>query len=477
MQSPRKIPGALALLTGGILAFVVALVWIMALREGERRGLLVEYEAFRASTALAEELRRDPAADAPAGFKITAFGIYDPDGIPSRISGDAPAFLDRESWQGMQRSGYGGGVPGALDMRILQERGRVTLVRFLGSQSAARQMMQQGWMMQQGQGMRPQGRRRAAGEGAAPGAGSAAPDPLPAAQLLWMRYDAGSVYLERAAYLGIALAVTLAVAGLYAVLIVLFNRNDRLRSRELQTRELVQLGEAARTLVHEIKNPLGIMRIHTASIRKRLAASGEESAAGTAIARSATIIDTEIHRLSGLADRIREFLKGGEGTPQSVVLHDFLQRFAARYRAEDASGSAAGTAAGVAAGTAVALRLEPECVDAQVRIDPERLTLALDNLVRNAREANAQGGRPDEPIVLALADSGREWLVSVRDSGPGIPPEVRARMFEPFFTTKEKGSGIGLALVRKIVEGSGGRLTYEPVAAGGSSFSIHLPRA
>ena len=326
-------------------------------------------------------------------------------------------------------------------------------------------MMQQGWMMQQGQGMRPQGRRRAAGEGAAPGAGSAAPDPLPAAQLLWMRYDAGSVYLERAAYLGIALAVTLAVAGLYAVLIVLFNRNDRLRSRELQTREQVQLGEAARPLVHEIKNPLGIMRIHTASIRKRLAASGEESAAGTAIARSATIIDTEIHRLSGLADRIREFLKGGEGTPQSVVLHDFLQRFAARYRAEDASG------------TAVALRLEPECVDAQVRMDPERLTLALDNLVRNAREANAQGGRPDDPIVLALADSGREWLVSVRDSGPGIPPEVRARMFEPFFTTKEKGSGIGLALVRKIVEGSGGRLTYEPVAAGGSSFSIHLPRA
>jgi signal transduction histidine kinase len=76
---------------------------------------------------------------------------------------------------------------------------------------------------------------------------------------------------------------------------------------------------------------------------------------------------------------------------------------------------------------------------------------------------------------VELGRRGKKWEIEVLDRGSGIPPEIAPRVFEPFFTTKERGSGIGLALARRIVEEAGGTLSYRGRLGGGSIFTIALP--
>ena len=76
---------------------------------------------------------------------------------------------------------------------------------------------------------------------------------------------------------------------------------------------------------------------------------------------------------------------------------------------------------------------------------------------------------------LARADS--RVVIEVSDDGPGVPDELRERVFEPFFTTKERGSGLGLAVVRAIAEANGGTLSLDKGARGGASFRLTFPLA
>ncbi len=105
---------------------------------------------------------------------------------------------------------------------------------------------------------------------------------------------------------------------------------------------------------------------------------------------------------------------------------------------------------------------------------PVLLTWALENLVKNALDA--LGGTGGLIRIRASAVKGREILVSVSDTGPGVPLEVRSQIFEPGVTTKERGWGVGLALTRRIVEGvHKGRIELGDEGSGGATFHIHLP--
>ena len=261
--------------------------------------------------------------------------------------------------------------------------------------------------------------------------------------------------------------ITAALISLFAVLIFVFRHNEDLTAREIETRELVQLGEAARTLVHEIKNPLGIMRIQTAKIRRaapppEAAPEGWAERRAAQLKESADIIEGEIMRLSGLADRIREFLKSGPARRDPVDLVQFLDAFCGRYKDLAESG----------------VELLPDIHangQAIVLADPEKLLIALDNILRNAIEA-IEGLPPErKKIILKLFSREGSWAIAIVDSGEGIPAETQLRMFDPFFTTKEKGSGIGLALSKRLVESFGGTLTYEGGEKGeGAVFVITL---
>ena len=94
------------------------------------------------------------------------------------------------------------------------------------------------------------------------------------------------------------------------------------------------------------------------------------------------------------------------------------------------------------------------------------------NLLINAMHATPAGGR----ISVAVVDRGGSVEIAVADSGPGVPPELRDKIFEPFFTTKrDKGTGLGLALCRRIVAAHGGTLELDARVASGARFVIQLP--
>ena len=133
-----------------------------------------------------------------------------------------------------------------------------------------------------------------------------------------------------------------------------------------------------------------------------------------------------------------------------------------------------------AAGIRIRADLSERALPASV--DANQLKQALLNLVLNA--AQAMGSVEDEGAVKELilrtraVEEGRgvgSATVHVIDTGPGIPDDVRARMFEPYFTTKASGSGIGLAVTRRIVEEHGGVLTVFSESGRGTDFQITLP--
>jgi signal transduction histidine kinase len=108
--------------------------------------------------------------------------------------------------------------------------------------------------------------------------------------------------------------------------------------------------------------------------------------------------------------------------------------------------------------------------------DEVLLRQAFTNLIRNAVEACADASLVPVVVVRSEVDSGQRIMrIAVDDSGPGIPPAARERVFRPFFTSKRNGTGLGLALVQKIIVFHNGRITIGSSPLGGASLQISLP--
>jgi signal transduction histidine kinase len=443
-----------------VLFSAIALLWVVVVREAQRKDILIEYEAFRASSAFVDEFRRDQSFSPTVDPRVLGFGFYTLEGVALRRYGTAPAVIavDDRLWN-WRSTGQNLALPGRISVAFSENRKTLRLLRYSGVQNPGR-------MNGQMQGM---GRNRM-GQEAIPPASS---NLFATNYLIWMEYTTAGFQLERLQLQLAAVFVSAALAGLYVMLIRVYRRNENLRAREAETRELVQLGEAARTLAHEIKNPLGIMRIQTSRIRKAVAPA-DSAAAETSLPpdprqdrlkNAIDIIDGEILRLSGLVDRIREFLKPGPASLEILDLRDFLASYCARYRELKDSG----------------IEFELESLapgPALVRADREKLLNALDNLLANAIEAVEAQAPGRRSITVKLFARQESWVIAILDTGDGIPEATERRIFDPFFTTKEKGSGIGLSLSRRMVESFGGGLSYEGKADGerGAVFTLRMAR-
>lgn len=429
----------LRLASGIALALAVGLLWFVVAREASRKALYLEYEAYRASISILDEYRRDQSFLPDYDERVLGFGLYSTEGSAVARFGTAPERVGPLSSTASRLNSDRSGLPGSLFARISPSGNSIRLIRASG-------LGGQGRIMGMGRGrqdslMPGMDRQAAASTGL---------------YFTWIEYsDSGGSAERLQLYLAAGFA-TAALIVLYLLLLRLGSRNEAMRTREMENRELIQLGEAARTLVHEIKNPLGILRIQTARLRR----GGGDSAS---MASVMDIMEGEIQRLSLLADRIREFLQSGKIKLARLDLAAFVAAFADRYADLSEQGAE--------------LRIEtPEGGGAWVLADADKLLMALDNLVRNAIEALETAPTGEKRILLRVFARDMRWCVSVADTGPGVSPDLRSRIFDPFFTTKEKGSGIGLALARNFAQACGGSLEYEGNETGGAVFVLSLPR-
>ena len=213
----------------------------------------------------------------------------------------------------------------------------------------------------------------------------------------------------------------------------------------------------ARELAHQLGTPISSLQGWLELLRLPPGERPEEVGQG----EIAQEIGADLTRLERISHRFE--LIGMEPELQAVELQDILAELR-RYMEARIPRLAAG----------VSLDLEVPVGVPPVEGNAVLLTWALENLVKNALDA--LGGKGGAISILAEERVGKEVLITVSDTGPGVPPEVRSEIFEPGVTTKERGWGVGLALTRRIVEGvHKGRIELGDGGSGGATFHIHLP--
>jgi signal transduction histidine kinase len=218
------------------------------------------------------------------------------------------------------------------------------------------------------------------------------------------------------------------------------------QGRVVESEKLAGIGRLSAGVAHEINNPLGVILGYAKILRKR---SEGKLADDLAVIEEETLRAKDI--VEGLLDLSRPLPASEEQVDLRALSEDVVSRLADAKLLDGVRVSVDGRAR--APGHA------------------EKLRQVLVNLLRNAAEAAGSGGQ----VEVRLAERDGTALVSVEDSGPGIPRERRDRLFEPFFTTKPRGTGLGLAVSRAIARAHGGDLAADAAEAGGARFALTLP--
>jgi signal transduction histidine kinase len=258
--------------------------------------------------------------------------------------------------------------------------------------------------------------------------------------------------------------VVVLLASVALIIIALAFNKTLARQVELKTKELVDsqerlmhserfaaVGEAAAYVSHEIKNPLMVIGGLAGQVERHL---GSDPAAQEKL----HIIQGEVKRLESFLGDLRDFLRPVHPSKQEINLNEIILEVQALM------GPAAEEK-----GISLEDRLDPSLP--RLPADPNQFNQVLVNLLKNAMEASETGDR----IVLASGSEDNQVWFSIQDTGKGMAPEVQEKIFHPFFTTKEKGTGLGLAVIHKIITDHNGTIDLETSPGEGSTFTIRLP--
>ncbi len=226
----------------------------------------------------------------------------------------------------------------------------------------------------------------------------------------------------------------------------------RMRRRLLEGERLAALGEAAAVMAHEVRNPVAAM-LNAVTLLQRDAMPREALVA---------MIAEEAGRLERI---VTDLLTLGRPLEPRLVAVELVTVLRKAWSLLGARGSTAD----------VELVGAAELDGLEVVVDADLLELALVNVLRNAVEASPAGGAVR--VCLGSCDDMERVAVAVDDEGSGFPSEVLERAFEPFFTTRPTGTGIGLAVVRRVIEASDGRVVIGEAPNGGARVSLLLRRA
>jgi two-component system sensor histidine kinase HydH len=419
--------------------FVVMIVFLIA-SERNKNTLLAEYEADRAASGLLETYREEIynperggtaqesqiVGTLPGG--IVGFGVYSRNGEAFRTLGEAPSSIAALIPQIEPRLFRFNPRTGTIDLlRLLGaipgEPGQQA--RFRGQDQRGRMF---GMMGQAGQPFPvPEGPPRPAG---------------PA--YVYVKLSTHTFFANRNLLTLALILVPIALGVAMAVVWVFYARNRRYRAKIESQEHLVHLGEIARTLSHEIKNPLSSIRLQTGIMRRVHAAESP---------RELTLIEEETDRITQLVERIGEFLRDPIGNPEEIEISGFLKDLVSRFEWKIEG-------------------FESPDEAVYVSFDRNRLRTVLENLLKNAAESGGEA----TPFSIQILPTRQRVDIRIVDHGVGISPELQEKMFDPFYTTKVKGSGIGLAISKRFVESLGGTLRLENVREGGTEARVTLKR-
>lgn len=235
---------------------------------------------------------------------------------------------------------------------------------------------------------------------------------------------------------------------------VTWKKNEELRNRRLES--LASLTNLAATVAHEIKNPLGSISIYVQLLRKSLARIPD----GTPeeLVQYLDIIDEEIERLNRIVVDFLFAVRPLKFEFTSLDLNLIIHSLAA-FMSEELSHAS------------VTLILDLAQSLPHIQGDDRFLRQMLINLIQNSLAAMPTGGT----ISIATSQTDDVITLTVSDTGTGIPADVIDRIFEPYFTTKADGTGLGLAMVYKVVKEHGGDIYVQSEVGKGTCFRITLP--
>jgi PAS domain S-box-containing protein len=225
----------------------------------------------------------------------------------------------------------------------------------------------------------------------------------------------------------------------------------RLQARLLHTERLSALGEMAARIAHEVRNPL-------VSIGAAAQVVSEELGAASPVAGEVGAIAREVKRLDGIVSDFLKFARPRRAELRQCDLAIVVDETAALVRAK-------------APETELVVTVERPL---SARCDPDAIKQVLLNVLLNAVEA-APKSTPNLTIECEGQTVGAQLILSVADRGPGIPDHVRRRVFDPFFSTKTRGTGLGLAVSKQIVDEHHGRIRLFNRRGGGTRVVIELP--
>ena len=233
------------------------------------------------------------------------------------------------------------------------------------------------------------------------------------------------------------------------------------RTRELQAAQdeiirkerLAAMGQMASVVGHEIRNPLAVINNSIFYIKTKLTRA---HTLDEKISKHIVLVEGAIQNASSIINEILTYSRTRELKPQPVQLNHFV----------------AETLANLPFPPNIQLVRRLDERNPTVNIDVEEMKQALRNLVMNAVDVMPQGGHVFVSTLLTDATMAR---IEVQDTGPGIQPDILDSIFMPFFTTKASGTGLGLAVVRKVMERHDGKVDVYSEVGRGSMFRLSLP--
>lgn len=275
---------------------------------------------------------------------------------------------------------------------------------------------------------------------------------LPAERMVQAPLYVGSQPFGALVITGDALSPLVATAlDLFAELVGKALETIRLRRERVERERLAALGEVAAVMAHEVRNPVGSIMNAVALLKRQRDDAAENETL-------LSIISEETGRLEQLVTQLLELGRPLLPRPTRYAMEELVRR---AVRVLSKRGELSNCV------------LDTPTTEGSIAwMDPDLVELAVVNVLRNA----AQSIEPSARVKLRVEVTDTSVLCVVEDGGEGFPEEVKERLGQPFVTTRATGTGMGLAVVRRIMEASGGRFSVGRGALGGAEVTLELPR-